>query len=92
MGVPMDEFEARIARLLTKSARLDGRVALTPDTPLLEGGLELDSVELLELVVAIEEAFGTTIEDNELTPELFVSIGSLGRFVKEKCGGRHQDG
>lgn len=88
--MPMNEFEGRIVQLLTESVRPDGNVTLTPDTPLLEGGLELDSVELLELIVGIEEAFRTTVEDDELTPELFASIGSLGRFVREKCGGRRQ--
>lgn len=82
----MNSIEARIARLLRESVRPDGKVALTADAPLLEGGLELDSVELLELVVAVEEAFGMTIDDEELSVELFETIGSLARFVQQKCG------
>jgi acyl carrier protein len=82
----MNEVEARIAQLLTDSVRINRDTTLTPDTRLLEGGLELDSVELLELVVAIEEAFDTTVEDAELTVELFETVRTLGRFIQGKRG------
>lgn len=82
----MNSIEARIARLLRESVHPDGNVALTPDTPLLEGGVELDSVEFLELVVPVEEAFGMTIDDEELSLGLFETIGSIARFVQQKCG------
>jgi acyl carrier protein len=39
-----------------------------PDTPLTEGGFELDSVEILELIVATELAFDIEIDPTALLP------------------------
>jgi acyl carrier protein len=82
----MNEIEAHIARVLSESIRPGGNATLGRDTSLLEGGLDLDSVELLELVVTLEKSFEVTIEDDELKIELFETIGSLAAFLGAKSG------
>ena len=44
------------------------------------GGLSLDSVEALEIVVGIEEKWGVVIEDDSVASE-FYSIETLGALV-----------
>jgi acyl carrier protein len=44
------------------------------------GGLSLDSVEALEIVVGIEEKWGVVIEDDSVANEFF-SIDTLGNLV-----------
>jgi acyl carrier protein len=44
------------------------------------GGLSLDSVEALEIVVGIEEKWGVVIEDDSVANE-FYSIDTLGNLV-----------
>jgi acyl carrier protein len=82
-----NEIGGRIARILTESVLREQVGPLTPETSLVEGGLNLDSVALLELIVAVEEAFGVCIEDEELSVDLVASIGSLATFVRRKLEG-----
>ena len=77
-------IEEQLARLLTDILPGDVEVAPSGDVKLVEDGLGLDSVNLLELLVRVEETFGITIEDEELTLSLVETIGSLADFVRRK--------
>lgn len=55
-----------------------------------EGGLGLDSIEALELVVGIEEKFGVLIQDEDDVVEKFYSIDTLGDLVAELIKTQHQ--
>ncbi len=52
--------------------------------PLFGEGLGLDSIDALELVVAIEKHYGVLIEDEEVGVEAFASIDALADFVIDK--------
>ena len=56
----------------------------TPSTPLLDSLPELDSMAVLELILALEERFDITIEDDDITAEMFETLGSLATFVDER--------
>lgn len=56
-------------------------VEIDAETGLLGEGVGLDSVEVLQLVSAIEERFGLTLEDEELLPEHFRTVGTLVGFI-----------
>jgi acyl carrier protein len=58
------------------------------ETRLYGQGLGLDSVDGLRLVAALEEEFDITIDDTELTPATFESIGSLVSLVRRVGCGR----
>lgn len=47
-------------------------------------GVGLDSVEILQLVVEIEDEFELTIDDDELLPEHFRFVGNLITFIEER--------
>lgn len=49
----------------------------------LETGI-IDSMNVLELVVFIEESFGITVEDSDFTPDNFDSIDKISSFVARK--------
>ena len=53
------------------------------DASLLEGGV-IDSIGVLTLVTWIEEAFGFTVEDDEVLPENLDSIASIVAYVERK--------
>ena len=44
----------------------------------------LDSVQILEVVVGLEEVFGITFEDTDFDIENFRSVNSIARYVREK--------
>ncbi|WP_298017476.1 acyl carrier protein [uncultured Parasphingopyxis sp.] len=60
---------------------VDGDTELTPDTPLLERQL-LDSVELLQLVMELESAFGISIPLEELVEENFADVNRVVALVE----------
>lgn len=55
-----------------------------PDTTsFLETGI-IDSMNVLELVVFIEENFGITVEDSDFTPDNFDSIERISNYIERK--------
>jgi len=54
------------------------------DAPLFGAGLGLDSIDALELVIAIDRKFGVRIEaEDERNKEIFRSVASLARHIAE---------
>jgi acyl carrier protein len=56
----------------------------TPETSLRDGGLELDSVDILEVIVAIEHKFGVKVDDAESGKKYFRTIGTIAELVSTK--------
>lgn len=54
------------------------------DAPLFKEGLGLDSIDALELVVAIEKHFDIIIEDEDVGKEAFGSINILTQFIQRE--------
>ena len=54
------------------------------DAPLFKEGLGLDSIDALELVVAIEKNFNVIIEDEDVGKEAFGSINILAEFLQRE--------
>ena len=56
-----------------------------PDTPLAAGGFWLDSVDLVEVIVACEEEFAVTFEgESDLTAEALSTVRSLADLILSK--------
>jgi acyl carrier protein len=77
----LDDVRSVVVTVLGIEDRAD---SLDADTPLLGGLPELDSMAVAELVVALEERFGVEIGDDEITGDLFETLGSLATFVAGK--------
>ena len=56
------------------------------DTPLTQGGLELDSIDILEIVVAVEQHFGVKVTNAETGKKHFSTIGSIAQFIFSENG------
>jgi acyl carrier protein len=58
-----------------------------PETPLAQDGYWLESVELLEVLVACEEAFDLDFDpDLDVTEDTLRSVGTLARVIERKRG------
>lgn len=54
------------------------------DAPLFREGLGLDSIDALELVVAIEKIFHVIIEDEDVGRTAFASVRALATFIQQE--------
>ena len=60
--------------------------ALTAASPLLGAIPELDSMAVINLITALEEHYGFSIADDEISADVFETLGSLATFVERKLG------
>lgn len=72
------EIIAEVLQLGSKANDLDA------DTPLLGSVPEFDSMAVVSVITAIEEQFGLIIEDDEVSADIFETLGVLSAFVEEK--------
>lgn len=75
-----------LKHLIIESLNLEG---VTPDMigeddPLFGDGLGLDSIDALELVIALEEKLGVKIRSHEIDPQVFASVNSILRYVESR--------
>jgi acyl carrier protein len=55
-----------------------------PEAPLFgEGGLGLDSIDVLELVVLLEKNYGIKIRASKEGPKIFYSIKTIAEYILE---------
>jgi acyl carrier protein len=64
----------------------DDSVALTNETPLLDG--VLDSLGLMQLVAFLEEEFDIEVQDEEVTVEHFRTIADIEGLVNSRVAQR----
>lgn len=54
------------------------------DTGLLGSIPEFDSMAVVSIITALEEEYGCEIEDDEISADVFATIGTLAEFVEAK--------
>lgn len=75
----------QVKTLLNDVLQLGGRASGWSDsTPLLGSVPELDSMAVVGIISALEEDFGFAITDDEISADVFATLGSLTRFVEQK--------
>jgi acyl carrier protein len=55
------------------------------EAPLMET-LGVDSIQIYEIVVGLEETYGLSFEDEEFNAEVFRNVKSIADFVRRKQG------
>ncbi|MEY8761501.1 phosphopantetheine-binding protein [Chryseobacterium tongliaoense] len=51
--------------------------------PLFGGGLGLDSIDALELIVLLDKDYGIKLSDPKKGKEIFASIDTMAKFIEE---------
>ncbi len=54
------------------------------DTALLGAIAEFDSVAVISVITTLEEQLGISVDDDEISAEIFETFGSLLSFVEQK--------
>ncbi len=81
----METLKKEIKELIITSLNLEDVTpeGIVDDAPLFQEGLGLDSIDALELAVAIERKFRVTIPDEAVGKKAFSSVNSLTAYVAE---------
>lgn len=78
-----DELETTVRALVARFAPEADLDALDPDTPLQEA-LELDSMDFLNLMIAVEEATGVSVPEADYGR--VATLADLVGYVRERAG------
>jgi acyl carrier protein len=88
-SLQQDNLEAEISELIVTTLKLEGiePESINIDESLFEGGLGLDSIDALEIGVALRKRYAITIETaTEEVKSYFRDVRSLAKFVRLKRG------
>jgi acyl carrier protein len=74
-----------VRKVVGSALQIDGRVQqMDGAAPLLGAVPELDSMAVVSLITALEDHFGITVEDDEISASTFETLGSLAVFIERK--------
>jgi acyl carrier protein len=80
----VDRLKGVLRDALNIGARAD---ALSPSSRLLGAIPEFDSMAVVTVLTMIEDDFGVAFDDDEVSAEIFETLGSLAEFVERKKTG-----
>jgi acyl carrier protein len=73
--------------ILSELTQGRGITEIDPNENLLSKGI-VDSHGVMELVGFLEERYGISVADEDLSPENFESVANIGAFVERKQNGQ----
>ena len=81
----MKQLLQELKRKIVEELQLEG---VTPDelvdeTPFFDGGLGLDSVDLLILVALVDRDYGVEIFNRELGEKVFITLSTLAEYIEK---------
>jgi len=78
------QLKDQIKDMIVERLFLNVAPADIPDAANLMQAYNIDSVNLFEIVVGLEEEFGLTLEDTDFSTETFSTVDNIAAFVDEK--------
>lgn len=80
-----DELIPKVKQMIIDSLRIEGMSPseIETDAPLFGEGLGLDSIDALQLVVAMEKEFGVVVPDAATGSKVFASVRSMADYIAE---------
>ena len=77
--------ELELAQLIIATLNLETRAAdVAPDAPLYKDGLGLDSIDILEIALAISKTYGIRLRsDDGNNQKIFSSLRSLNQHIRQ---------
>lgn len=87
----MENISQQIKQILIAGLRIQDRTAedLSDDQQLLAGDLEIDSIDILQLILEIERHFGIKLVDGEFDESAWKSVRTLAAAVEAKIAARN---
>jgi acyl carrier protein len=82
----MNDLRRKLKELLIERLKFEDMTPddIPDDEPLFAGGLGLDSIDALEIVVMLESEFGIKVKNESAAREHFRSIATLADYVGRK--------
>ena len=86
----MDDLKRKLKELLIERLKFEDMTPedIKDDEPLFAGGLGLDSIDALEIVVMLETEFGIKVKNENSAREYFKSVSSLAEFVNQRMAAK----
>jgi acyl carrier protein len=83
-SLPENAQEAELARLIVSTLNLDlSATDIDPEAPLYGEGLGLDSIDMLEIALAVSREFGVKLRaDDKNNRATFSSLRALNRYIR----------
>lgn len=80
-----EELIEQVKQLIITSLRIEGVAPeeIDTDAPLFGDGLGLDSIDALQLVVAMEKEYGVVVPDAATGTKVFQSVRSMAAYIAE---------
>jgi len=84
-GGALSPQELALAELIVTTLNLETRPSeINPEAALYGAGLGLDSIDILELALAVSKAYGIRLRsDGENNQQIFSSLRSLNRHIQQ---------
>lgn len=81
-----DPLITRLKQLIVETLHLEEVTAadIPDEEPLIGGGLSLDSIDALELVVRLEKDFGVKIGSSEEARRALATVATLAAYIRTK--------
>ena len=81
----IEDLIPQVKQMIIDSLRIEGMSPeeIKTDDPLFGEGLGLDSIDALQLVVAMEKDFGVVVPDAATGTTVFVSVRSMAAYIAE---------
>jgi len=80
-----EDLHLKVKQMIIDSLRIEDMSPeeIETDAPLFGEGLGLDSIDALQLVVAMEKEFGVVVPDAATGTRVFASVRSMADFIAE---------
>lgn len=80
-----DELIPKVKQMIIDSLRIEGMSPdeIETDAPLFGNGLGLDSIDALQLVVAMEKEYGVVVPDAATGATVFASVRAMAAYIAE---------
>lgn len=80
-----EELIPQVKQMIIDALRIEGMSAeeIDSEAPLFGEGLGLDSIDALQLVVAMEKQFGVVVPDAATGSRVFASVRTMAAYIAE---------
>lgn len=79
----MKNIEETVRKYISEKILFSQNYPFSDEDSLLENGI-IDSMNVMEIVVFLEEDLGVQVEDYEINPDNFDSVSRLAAYVRSK--------